>query len=61
MIDTVGKDEATHEHVPQQLTVTPIRAQAAELLALLKEVSIDTPNFKVRCALLCPLGYFESL
>ena len=47
VIDTVGQEEATHEHVPQHWTVTPIRSQAAELLALLKEVTVNTSGFKV--------------
>ena len=40
IIDTVGEeDQATHAHVPQRATVTPIGAQTAELVALLSEVT----------------------
>ena len=28
VVDTVGHEEATHEHVPQRVTVTTIEAQA---------------------------------
>ena len=41
LIDTVGEeDQATHAHVPQRATVTPLETQTAELVALLQEVSI---------------------
>jgi len=47
VVDTVGtEDKATHEHVPQRLTVTPVHAQTAELLALLEEVTQE-PGYKV--------------
>ena len=40
LIDTVGEeDQATHAHVPQRATVTPIGAQTAELYSLLNEVT----------------------
>ena len=39
VVDTVGEEEATHAHVPQKATVTPIGVQAAELYALLTEVT----------------------
>ena len=39
LIDTVGEEEATHVHVPQKATVTPVGAQTAELVSLLNEVT----------------------
>ena len=46
VIDTVGHEEATHEHVPQCSTVTPIQSQMAEMLALLREVASEA-GYKV--------------
>ena len=48
MVDTVGtEDQATHEHVPQRVTVTPLSTQTAELVGILREVTGDGA-FKVR-------------
>jgi hypothetical protein len=40
-VDTVGKEENTHEHVPQQFTICPFGEEAA---VLLKNLQAETAN-----------------
>ena len=51
LVDTVGKEEQTHQHIEQHATVAPCECLPAELLALLGEISAasaDNPaGFKV--------------
>ena len=39
LVDTVGDEENTHQHVPQCAVVTALSAQGGELLGLIQEVS----------------------
>eukprot|EP00937_MAST-01D_sp_MAST-1D-sp2_P005261 g5261.t1 len=45
-VDCVGKEQATHQHVPQELLVHSIADQFSELLLLMREGAAD-PNFKI--------------
>ena len=48
LVDTVGDEEQqTNEHVPQCATVTPLKAQAAELLALLRALKRGATPHKI--------------
>jgi ATP-dependent RNA helicase MSS116 len=46
LVDTVGAEEATHLHVPQEAVVCRPQAQAAELWRLVEEASAE-PDHKV--------------
>jgi ATP-dependent RNA helicase MSS116 len=46
-VDTVGTEENTHQHVPQQYIITSKAAQPAELLRLVQEGMASEPNYKV--------------
>ena len=46
IIDTVGEDENTHQHVPQHYLITSKEAQARELLHLVRE-SMQDAAYKV--------------
>ena len=44
LVDTVGEEaEQTNAHVAQSVTVTPLASQAAELLLLLRSLTLDPP------------------
>ena len=46
LVDCVGKEESTHQHVPQTSLVHPLETQMAELLLLVEE-SMQEPDYKV--------------
>ena len=45
-VDCVGKEQSTHQRVPQLATVYPVESQFAELLGVLRE-GMQTEGFKI--------------
>jgi len=46
LVDCVGEEENTHQHVPQEYLVSTLQNQIPELMSLIQE-SITTPDYKV--------------
>ena len=47
LVDTVGEEKATHEHVPQKATVTALDTQTAELVSIVHEQTDEGAPYKV--------------